>query len=57
MDKDRVKRFGLDASEGGYVIHRDGKILDPATDKEREPLKHVVPLPQKKKTKAKAKAR
>jgi len=53
MNKERVKRFGSDASEGSCVVRRDGKTLDPATGNEHEPIAHVVPLPQKKKAKTK----
>ena len=49
MSEERAKKFG--STVESYVIIRDGKTIDPATGKEREPLQHRVPLPVAKRKK------
>jgi hypothetical protein len=46
MRNSNANKFGSTVKD--YLIIRDGKIIDPVTGIEREPLKHVIPLPAKK---------
>lgn len=49
MRNSNANKFGSTVKD--YLIIRDGKIIDPVTGLEREPLKHVIPLPANRKSK------